>query len=168
MSVLTPLHGKRNLSVWKCLLDIKNSRPILRHQKMSEPSLKTFPNRRKTSLVVCVVRLLQKNLEFSELISAHLHCFRADQLWFSLNHVCSGLKNSALNIAVCEKISSESALFTTDFLVLKDRIFSAGMLWIGSDINTCNWEDQIVVMLSEVMKMHEVVIEMLFLVLTKM
>ena len=74
-------------------------------------------------------------------ISAEQCCFRADQLWLSLNKGCSELKNSALNCAVSERIISNQL-----FLALKRCVFSADLIWISSDINTCRWEYQNVIM----------------------
>ena len=79
------------------------------------------------------------------------------------------MKNSALISGVSQRISSESALFSTDFLSPEKFVFqhwfSTDSVWISSDINTCRWENQNLITKPERMKTHEVVIKMAFLVL---
>ena len=57
-----------------------------------------------------------------------------------------------------EKVIAEK--FSAD-----QRWLKAYLLWTSSDINTCRWENQILITLSEVMRTHEVVIKMAVLVL---
>ena len=51
--------------------------------------------------------------------------------------------------AVSERTSSDSALFSADFLSCEawgfQRWLSVDLLWISSDIKTCKWEYQIVI-----------------------
>ena len=66
-------------------------------------------------------------------ISADQLCFRADQLWFSLNQRCSELKNSALFQSWTALFQREIALnqrcSALIFLALKHWIFSAEQRW---------------------------------------
>ena len=86
-------------------------------------------------------------------ISADQLCFRAGQLWFSLNQRCSELKNSALfqrwTALFQRQIALNQRCSALIFLALKHKIFSAEqrwfsvyLLWISSDSYTCRWDYQ--------------------------
>ena len=78
-------------------------------------------------------------------INADQHCFRADQLWFSLNQRCPELKNSAL----FQRESALNKLWIRDLkhwgFSAEQRWFSAHLFWISSDIHTSIWKYQNVI-----------------------
>ena len=138
------LHFERRVSVLMCV----NWNVFFRFQGRCQ-------ERREFSVVLCLTTfspllVIITRVEVPEIISAEQRCFivltffsadsedmkkisadqlffGADQLWFSLNQRCSELKNSALIF-----LALKHWIFSAE-----QRCFSADLLWISSDINTC-------------------------------
>ena len=93
-----------------------------------------------------VLTFFSADSENTQNTSADQWCFRSDQFWFCLNQRCSELKNSVLNNAVSERISSDSALIYSESALILTRV----------DYNIKFWRSQ------KMIKIHKVVNKIAF------